>query len=101
MSSYDDRLPEEMKKHEEEYNSHFGWPMFFLSLPVFLFCIPWYLAWSKAVEYMPSYTIGDKMFFYGLCVGLFQAFYTLITMGYGLVAVPASILSFLILVFLL
>lgn len=77
-----------------------GWlaTMILMSLPVFLFDIAWYCAWNVTLLAPYPPTLGGKIFFYGLCLTTFQLGYGVITFGYGLIAIPASLLSFYILV---
>ena len=74
-----------------------------LSLPVVLFAALWYAAYHMAVvPYIPPDVSVSlvKLVFYGLLVGLFQLVYIFVTLGYGLVGIPASLLSLLVLVVL-
>lgn len=72
-----------------------------MSLPVVLFDVAWYWAWQVTLLAPYTPTLEGKMFFYGLCVGGFQFAYGLMTLGYGYVAIPASVISWFVLVWVL
>ena len=80
-----------------------GWvvTMLLLSLPVILFDVAWYFAWQGTLLAPYPPTIEGKMFFYGLCIGVFQFCYGLVTFGYGYIAIPVSAISWFVLVYVI
>jgi len=90
------------ERAETEVRSWFGGgglSILLLCLPVFLFDIAWYVAWTFLP--LPDRSIEFKMQLYGGLIIGWQLLWTLLTLGYGLVAIPASVLSFVVLVWVL
>jgi hypothetical protein len=93
---------EEVDRNVHRWFGGGGLSVLLMSFPVILFNIIWSAAWYLLVlKVFPSAGLEDKKLFYGMALGATQILYIIFLPADGLVAIPATILSFAVLVWML